>query len=124
MDETTLRRLAAQLLPELPTEIPYPEERAPVAKEINDALELPGGAARRALNGALSAHPAVRQWMREHGAAPKDEVRMWPLPGQSTSPRGLYYICPDGHTEKTLRSVPPQPPSCGECGAEMVRGRR
>ena len=70
MNEGTLRRLAEHLLTDLPTEIPDPLERAPVADAIGTALAHPEGSGTGALTEALSSHDATRRWMLGHAAPP------------------------------------------------------
>jgi hypothetical protein len=70
MNEGTLRRLAEHLLTDLPTEIPDPLERAPVADAIGTALTRPEGTGTRALTEALSSHDATRRWMLLHAETP------------------------------------------------------
>jgi hypothetical protein len=117
MDEATLRRLALELLDSPRAEIP-PAERGGVADAITAALAVPEGAARAALIDALSAHPVTRRWMREHGAT-EDEVR-GSLAGLSTTPVGLYYVCPKEDEDTILLSVPAQPPRCTIHGLPMI----
>jgi hypothetical protein len=117
MDETTLRRLAAELLDELPTIITDPTERTSLADAITAALGVPEGAGRLPLLGALSSHEATRRWMLAHGAAPHDVIRG--LPGDPTTPLGLYYMCPNKHEDTVLHSVPAWPPLCSKCGTPM-----
>jgi hypothetical protein len=117
MDETTLRQLAADLLAELPEKIPDDAERGPVAEALTAALGTPEGEGRDPLLDALDAHPATRQYMREHGAN-DDVVRG--LPGIPTIPLGLYYVCPHEDEDKVLRSIPAQPPLCPVHGIPMV----
>jgi hypothetical protein len=119
MNETTLRGLATKLLTELPTEIPDPAERAPVADAITAALDVPEGAGRLPLLGALSSHEATRRWMLAHGAAPQDVIRALGLDGDPTTPLGLYYMCPNEHEDTVLHSVPARPLLCSKCGAPM-----
>lgn len=122
MDEITLRRLAAQLLAELPERIPDAAERAPVADAVSAALATPdgevGGEEGTALTDALSMHPAIRAWMRQHGAG--DDVVRGGLPGNPTTPVGLYYVCPHDDEDLVLLAVPPQPPHCPTHGVAMV----
>ncbi len=70
MNEGTLRRLAEQLLTDLPSEIPDPLERAPVADAIGTALAHPEGSGTEALTEALSGHDATRRWMLVHAEQP------------------------------------------------------
>lgn len=120
MDETTLRRLAAEFLTELPKEITDPAERPPVAEAISAALAAPEGEGRRPLLDALSSHPATRRWMREHGAVAADVDRAWEaLPGQPTTRLGLYYVCPEEDEDTVLHTVPAQPPLCSRHGVPM-----
>jgi hypothetical protein len=119
LDETTLRRLATELLDELSTTIADPAERSSVADAITAALGVPEGAGRLPLLGALSSHEATRRWMLAHGAGAEDVIRAVTLEGDSLTPLGLYYICPNEHEDKVLRSVPSRPPLCSECGAPM-----
>ncbi|MBV9160122.1 MAG: hypothetical protein JO281_00905 [Pseudonocardiales bacterium] len=119
MDESTLRRLAIELLTELPTEIPDPAERDPVADAITTALGVPVGAGRLRLLGALSSHEATRRWMLAHGAASEDVIRAVGLAGDPSTPLGLYYMCPKEHEDTVLHSVPAWPPLCSKCGAPM-----
>ncbi|MGD9525354.1 MAG: hypothetical protein AB7V44_01050 [Pseudonocardia sp.] len=118
MDETTLRGLAEQLLTELPQTIPDDAERAPIADAIAAALSVPDGEGRGPLLDALSAHPATRAWMREHGAS-EDVVRSG-LPGNPTTPLGLYYVCPEDDEDLVLLTVPAQPPLCPVHGVPMT----
>jgi hypothetical protein len=115
MDETTLRRLARELLAELPARIPEAADRAAVQEAIEDALAGPEGDD-EPLREAMSAHPGTRAWMREHGAA-DDSVRG--LPGNPTTPLGLYYVCPEADEDLLLFSPPVRPPRCPVHGLEM-----
>jgi hypothetical protein len=116
MDETTLRRLATELLAELPDLIPIDAERAPVKDAIEAALATPEGQGRTPLLDALSAHRATRGWMSEHI---EDVVRGVGLPGNPTTPLGLYYVCPHEDEDLVLLTVPAQPPRCPVHGVEM-----
>jgi hypothetical protein len=118
MDETMLRRLATELLAELPDLIPVDAERAPVKDAIDAALAIPEGQGRMPLLDALSAHRVTREWMREHGAS-EDVVRGVGLPGNPTTPLGLYYVCPYEDEDLVLLTAPAQPPSCPVHGVEM-----
>lgn len=118
MDETTLRRLATELLAELPDLIPMEAERALVKDAIEAALATSEGQGRTLLLDALSAHPATRAWMREHGAS-EDVVRGVGLPGNPTTPLGLYYVCTKEDDDLVLQTAPAQPPRCPTCGSEM-----
>jgi len=118
MDETTLRRLAADLLAELPGKIPDGAERGPVAEALSAALGTPEGEGRAGLLDALSAHQATRRYMREHGA--DDDVIRGGLPGISTATLGLYYLCPEEDKDEVLLSIPAQPPLCPVHGIPMV----
>jgi hypothetical protein len=115
MDESTLRRLAVDLLAELPERIPDAAERDPVAEGLTAALAAGG---RALLLDALSAHPVTRQYMREHGA--DDDVVRGGLPGNPTTPLGLYYVCPNEDEDVVLLSIPAQPPRCSKHGVPMV----
>jgi hypothetical protein len=117
MDETALRRLAEQLLTELPARIPDAAERAPVAGAIGDALATPEGQGRDALRAALSARPATRAWMREHGAT--EDVFRGGLLGEPTTPLGFYYVCPREDADAILLTRPVQPPLCPVHGLPM-----
>jgi hypothetical protein len=117
MDETTLRRLATELLAELPDLIPMDAERAPVKHAIEAALATPEGQGRTPLLDALSAHPATRAWMSEHGAG--EDVLRRALPGDPTTPLGLYYVCPKDDEDLVMLTVPAQPPRCPVHGLEM-----
>jgi hypothetical protein len=119
MDETTLRRLAADLLAELPEKIPDDAERRPVAEALTAALGAPEGEGRGPLLDALDAHPATRQYMREHGAD-DDVVRGGGLYGNPTDPLGLYYMCPQEDEDVVLLSIPAQPPLCTTHGVPMI----
>jgi len=118
MDETTLRRLATELLAELPELIPTDAERAPMKHAIEAALATPEGQSRTPLLDALSAHRATRGWMREHGAI-EDVVRGVGLPGNFITPLGLYYVCTKEDDDLVLQTAPAQPPRCPTCGSEM-----
>lgn len=75
MDEPTLRRLAADLLDELPDVVTGPADRERVAAAIEAALALPEGQARAALNDTLSEHPSTRAWVRDHAPPDLDRIR-------------------------------------------------
>jgi hypothetical protein len=115
MDKTTLRRLARELLPKMPALIAADAERIPVERALMDALASPEGQDGPLLD-ALSAHPATRAWIREHGAS-DDVVRG--LPGNPTTPLGLYYVCPEYDEDLLLYNSPTQPPRCPVHGLEM-----
>jgi hypothetical protein len=120
MDEDTLRRLADQLLTELPSKITDPARRAPVAERITEALQVRPGDGRLPLLRALGSDEATRQWMRDHGAVSPDVDRTWTeLPGQPTTPLGLYYMCPHKDEDRVLLAVPAQPPLCSTHGVPM-----
>jgi hypothetical protein len=66
MDDSVLRHLAEQLLTELPTVIPDPHERAPVADAIGTGLGEAVRSGRRPLLDALFSHPSTTGWMLQH----------------------------------------------------------
>jgi hypothetical protein len=66
MDDSALRHLAEQLLTELPTVIPDPDERAPVADAIGTGLGEAVRTDRRPLLDALFSHPTTTRWMLQH----------------------------------------------------------
>jgi hypothetical protein len=66
MNEADLRWLAGQVRPALPRLVPDEAERVRVQRSIDAALALPAGDAAAALVAALTSHPAVREWLREH----------------------------------------------------------
>lgn len=119
MDDTTLRSLAGKLLAQLPTLIPEDPERTPIADSITAGLAgHEGGAGPEPLLDALAAHPVTRAWMRQHGAA--EDVVRGGLPGNSTTPRGLYYVCPEEDEDLILLTVPAAPPVCPIHGVLMI----
>ena len=118
MDEPTLRQLAADLLAELSDKIPDDAERGPVAQTLGAALDSPEGEGSDSLLEALEAHPETRKYMREHGAY--DDVVRSGLPGITTTPVGLYYVCPEGDEDDVLLTIPASPPHCPVHGIPMI----
>lgn len=124
MDEHAVRRLAGELLAALPSEFPDAAERTRVAAAITDALEAPQEQVRKELLAVLSAHPATRRWMREHGAM-EDALRV-SLPGNvsmagnSTGQPALYYVCPDEDEDAILLRQPAEPPLCSVHRIPMI----
>jgi hypothetical protein len=116
MDETTLRRLASELLAELPDLIPIEAERAPVTDALQAALTTPEGQGRGPLLDALSDHRTTRAWMSERI---EDVVRGVTLDGNPTTPLGLYYVCPEEDEDLLLHTAPAQPPRCPVHDLEM-----
>lgn len=118
MEEHAVRRLAEELLAQLPSEFPEPGERTRVAAAINGALAAPPERLRKELLEALSAYPATRRWMREHGAM--DDALRVSLSGDPTSTQGLYYVCPKEDEDAVLLSRPAEPPLCSVHKISMV----
>lgn len=79
MEEYELRELAEAARAVLGTEIVIedPVEAARVEAELDSALALPKGTAKRALRVALFGHVALRGWLEERGVAAPD---LWLLP--------------------------------------------
>lgn len=123
MDQTALRQLAEQLLAELDAHIADPTERAKVARTLRDALAAPADQGELLLLDALDQHPATREWMSHHGAAPgEDTDRGVALAGMPTRRRlGLYYVCPKGDKDTVLHTAPKAPPLCPTHGIAMRR---
>ena len=76
MEEDQLRDLAFAVLGALSSLFPDEDEAATVNAEITRALALPDGQAKSALRTVLSSRPALREWMREHGAVTRGGWRL------------------------------------------------
>jgi hypothetical protein len=121
VEETELRELAAALLAELPDEIPDEEERIPVVDGINAALAAPIGSGGLNLLAVLSDHEVTRHWIVEHVGSAPDTLRVG-LPGDPTTPQGVYYICPNNDYDVVVLTAPELPPLCPNDGLELTTG--
>ena len=103
MDEDTLRRLATQLLDELPEEIPD-SERHSLEDSLAEALARQPGTAKQALLKALSSTPDSRAWVRRHSNLEDDIDRAVGLAG-STLAGGVVFVCRKCGYSKMRESV-------------------
>jgi CHAT domain len=97
VDETELRWLAMMVRGLVDVLISDLAEAERVDAQIARALALPEGAAKRALRAALSSHPAVRAWLREHSGAAEPSWRLADISFEETVPenRGPDTMRPD-----------------------------
>lgn len=121
MEETELRAMMATLLTELPERILNEKERTPIAATIQAALAAPPGSGGLALLAVLSGHEVTRHWLFEHLMSTTDTVRSG-LPGDPTTPQGIYYICPNNDYDVVLLTAPELPPRCPNDGRELTTG--
>jgi hypothetical protein len=124
MQEARLRELATALRGELGEVVEDDEQRARVASKLDEALALPEGEGREALQSALREHPQTREWTarRLPGGKSAGRVRILPgLAGGLTEPLGVHFVCPKGDFDVFLESPTQDPGRCPHHGARLVR---
>jgi len=123
MQEERLRELGASLRSELGSVIDDENERDTAAAELDAALALPPGEAKDELVDVLRARPQTRSWVAARiQIAELDQLRAIPgLPGISTEPLGVHFVCPKGDYDKYLETAGEEPGRCPYDGLKLVR---
>jgi hypothetical protein len=103
MDEETLRRLATQMLDELPEEIPD-AERQSLEDSLAEAVARQPGTAKQALLKALRSTPDSRAWVQRHTGLEDDIDRVVGL-ASSTLAGGVVFVCRKCGYSKMRESV-------------------
>jgi hypothetical protein len=119
MEEQELRDLTGELRAALPRLIPDETERASVDAALQEALDLPSGLAKPALQAALASHAETRKWLRHR--LPTDTERSITIPGDPTAPLGVLFMCPHEDYDYVRETVAEQVPLCPRHRVALIR---
>jgi hypothetical protein len=119
MEEQDLRDLTGELQAALPRLIADETERASVDAALQEALNLPSGSAKPALQVALVSHAETRKWLRHR--LPDDTERAITIPGDPTAPLGVLFMCPHEDYDYVRETVAEQVPLCPVHRIALIR---